>query len=71
LTGLRKRTYAQNTTLGWILSGPIAALSASEPSSEIEHQSIGVVLKALDRDLRRFWEIEDIPQKAPRSFEEQ
>ena len=27
----------------------------------------GVVLETLDRDLRRFWEIEEVPQKVPRS----
>ena len=29
-----------------------------------------VVLETLDRDLRRFWEIEEVPQKTPRSPEE-
>jgi len=61
-----KVNLPQNTTLNWIISGPIAALSASEPSSEFAH---GIVLEALDRDLR-FWE-KRLPQKPPRSLEEQ
>jgi len=56
-------------TLGWILSGPTADLSANESNPEFAHH--GVVLETLDRDLRRCWEIEEVPQKAPRSLEEQ
>jgi len=50
---------AQNTTLGWILSGPTANLSAHELNSEFAHH--GIVLETLGCDLRRFWEIEEVP----------
>jgi len=59
---------AQKMTLGWILSGPIAVLPVNESNSEFAHY--GVVLEILYRDLRRFWEIEKVPQKAPRNLEE-
>ncbi|XP_046145423.1 uncharacterized protein LOC123988715 [Osmia bicornis bicornis] len=57
LPGVRKGSAytptAQNTVLGWILSGPV---QSSIPSSVgIHHIS---VLEDLDQDLRRFWEIE-------------
>ncbi|XP_076549214.1 uncharacterized protein LOC143306720 [Osmia lignaria lignaria] len=44
---------AQNTVLGWILSGPVQ--SSIHVSVGIHHIS---VLEDLDQDLRRFWEIE-------------
>jgi len=50
---------AQNTTLGWNLSGPIANLSAHESNSEFAHYGIG--LETLGRDLCCFWEIEEVP----------
>jgi len=64
--GSESESTAQNIILGWILSGLIAVLLASEPSSEFAHR---VVLEALD--LRRFWEIEDVLQKASCSLETQ
>jgi len=54
-------------TLGWILSGPTADLSANESNSEFMHHR--VVLETLDRE--SFWKIEEVLQKAPRSLEEQ
>jgi len=50
--GSKNEPTAQNMILGWILSGPIAELSANESNSEFVHH--GVVLETLDRDLRRF-----------------
>jgi len=55
-------------TLGWILSEPIASFPTSESISALAHH--GVIIETLDRDLRRFWEIEEVPQEAPRSPEE-
>lgn len=73
LDGVRKgpatEPTAQNTTLGWILSGPIAPAPRNGAASEVAHH--GVVLETLDRDLRRFWKIEQIPQSTYRSPEEQ
>lgn len=72
LDGVRKGSenepIAQNTILGWILSGPISTSPSSEPKSEVAHH--GVVLETLDHDLRRFWEIEELPQKTHYSSEE-
>ncbi|XP_024887554.1 uncharacterized protein LOC112464651 [Temnothorax curvispinosus] len=73
LEGVRKgaenEPIAQNTTLGWILSGPVASPPSSLPreSVQIHH---GTVFDDLDSDLRRFWEVEDIPRKAHMSPEE-
>ncbi|XP_076285541.1 uncharacterized protein LOC143211602 [Lasioglossum baleicum] len=61
LDGIRKGSpatpVAQNTTLGWILSGPIAP---PEPTQSIDVHHSTVVID-LDRTLRKFWEIEEIP----------
>ncbi|XP_071578665.1 uncharacterized protein [Temnothorax nylanderi] len=72
LDGVRKGSIheptAQNTTLGWIISGPIAPPPTREPSSvSVFH---GDLYEALDFDIRRFWEVEEIPQKAHLSPEE-
>ena len=55
-------------TLGWILSEPIASFPTSESISALAHH--GVIIETLNHDLRRFWEIEEVPQEAPRSPEE-
>lgn len=47
---------AQQTTLRWILSGPLHRTS-SPSSVSVHHIS---VLENLDQGLRRFWEIEDL-----------
>lgn len=64
LEGVRKGSasepVAQNTTLGWILSGP-AAPDPNDASTVVSvHQTS--VLESLDTNLRRFWEVEEIPQ---------
>ena len=48
---------AQNTTLGWILSSPPLAES---PMSSVKIYHISL-LEALDQNLKRFWELEDLP----------
>ena len=60
----RTQPTAQNTILGWILSGIIVLFPITEWISALAHHE--VVLETLDRDLR---EIEEMPQKTPRSFE--
>ena len=57
----------QNTTLDWILSRPIASFPTTESISALAHH--GIILETLDRDLRCFWKIEEVPQKASRSPE--
>jgi len=72
LDGVRKSSQhepiAQNTTFDWILSGTIASFPTSESISALAHH--GVIIETLNHDLRRFWEIEEVPQEAPRSPEE-
>jgi len=65
--GSEHEPTVQNTTLGWILSRSIASFPTTESISTLAHHR--VVLEILDRDLRRFWEIEEVPQKAPRNLE--
>ncbi|KYN02013.1 hypothetical protein ALC62_07192, partial [Cyphomyrmex costatus] len=67
--GNENEPTAQNTTLGWILSGSTASVQTDESKGfHLAHH--GVVLESLDRDLRRFWEIEEVPQPEIRSPEE-
>ncbi|XP_076247964.1 uncharacterized protein LOC143187623 [Calliopsis andreniformis] len=49
---------AQETALGWILSGPIDAANSSPNPVRTLHCS---VLESLDKAIRRFWEIEEVP----------
>lgn len=70
LEGIRRgkpgEPIAQNTALGWIISGP-----ASHPSfSSAVHTHHGAVLENLDATLRKFWEIEDRHLPISRSIEE-
>ncbi|XP_071577173.1 uncharacterized protein [Temnothorax nylanderi] len=72
LEGVRKgaenEPIAQNTTLGWILSGPVDSPPPSPRESvQIHH---GTVLDNLQSDLRRFWEVEEIPRTIHMSPEE-
>ncbi|XP_029163264.1 uncharacterized protein LOC114934724 [Nylanderia fulva] len=66
--GSETEPTAQNTTLGWILSGPIASSPTNLSIFETAHH--GVVLEALDFDLRRFWETEEVPQTQHHSPDE-
>lgn len=71
LEGLRKgqrdEPIAQNTTLGWIISGSVIAYDS--PSSVHTHH--GAPLEMIDFNLRRFWEVEDLPHQTFLSPEEQ
>ena len=72
LDGLRKgsrgQPLAQNIVLGWVLSGPAADLQARPRTVTAQHCSHS---PSLDEELRRFWEIEEIPRAVPLSPEEQ
>ncbi|XP_076284376.1 uncharacterized protein LOC143210941 [Lasioglossum baleicum] len=61
--GLRKGTVneptAQNTTLGWILSGPVSSSTSHSPTSVASFHCN--VSSNLDVELRRFWEVEELP----------
>lgn len=72
LEGVRKgadgEPIAQNTTLGWIISGPISSSpNYLESSVPIHH---GTILENLDSSIRRFWETEEIPQQPHMTNEE-
>ncbi|XP_076661083.1 uncharacterized protein LOC143364873 [Halictus rubicundus] len=63
LDGLRKgkvnEPTAQNTTLGWILSGPVPSLTSSAPAALANfHCNVSA---NLDTEFRRFWEVEELP----------
>jgi len=76
LDGLRKgsvgQPIAQNTVFGWILSGPTAPTTSAPPTSASHASgrccSHVTFLRedplSLDRALRRFWEVEEIPRKS-------
>ncbi|XP_011685182.1 PREDICTED: uncharacterized protein LOC105448357 [Wasmannia auropunctata] len=59
LDGVRKgaahQPIAQNSHLGWVLSGPTA--NPSSPYSRIQAHHC-----SLEQDIQKFWEIEEVPQ---------
>ncbi|XP_076397896.1 uncharacterized protein LOC105664063 [Megachile rotundata] len=71
LNGVRKgainQPSAQNTALGWIISGPV---TPSSISSHV-HLHDTTIEQTLDADLRRSWQIEELPEQAILSPEEQ
>ncbi|XP_076248135.1 uncharacterized protein LOC143187841 [Calliopsis andreniformis] len=56
----KRGPIAQETALGWILSGPVDAATSSPNPVRTLHCT---VLESLDKAIRRFWEIEEIPSK--------
>lgn len=57
----RERPTAQNTALGWILSGPIVTPANSAQSSQTQSMSAIISMHLdIEKDLRRFWEIEEV-----------
>ncbi|XP_024890929.1 uncharacterized protein LOC112466832 [Temnothorax curvispinosus] len=66
--GSRGQPLAQNTVLGWVLSGPVTDAQARPRTITAQHCSNS---PSLDEELRRFWEIEEIPRAVPLSPEEQ
>ncbi|XP_076301748.1 uncharacterized protein LOC143219755 [Lasioglossum baleicum] len=71
LDGLRKgssgQPIAQNTIFGWVISGPFSPLSLDGPrpcasSSIAMHHCVQD--DTLSSELRRFWEIEEIPSQS-------
>ena len=75
LGGVRKgdvgQPIAQNSVLGWIISGPIdfpAARSPSHSSVQSSHASISThqisCSSAFEDELRRFWKVEELPRQS-------
>lgn len=73
LAGVRKGSAdeptAQNTVLGWIISGPIDRAPTSSQTSIGAHH--GSVTDDLDYHLRRFWEVEEVPRSSTLTPEDQ
>ncbi|XP_071577705.1 uncharacterized protein [Temnothorax nylanderi] len=71
LDGVRKgaanEPIAQNTVLGWIISGPTGQARRDHPI-EVHHVSVD---DDLDLNLQRFWEVEEIPHPVRLTPEEQ
>lgn len=58
-TGICGSLMAQKTVFGWILTGPIPSESSSSFSAVVSfHCEI-----SLDKEISRFWEVEDFPRK--------
>lgn len=71
LDGIRRvpgGPIAQNTLFGWVLSGPVTASAARARTIIVQHISSSL---SLEQELRRFWEIEEIPRPHSLSPDEQ
>lgn len=55
--GIRGEPSAQNTILGWVLSGP-----TSLHSSQNRIITVQQCLVSLEQELKKYWEIEEIPR---------
>ncbi|XP_026829094.1 uncharacterized protein LOC113562802 [Ooceraea biroi] len=63
---------ARNSIFGWLISGPVGLTASSNASSAClatdAHPAVSVhhisVSPSLDAELRRFWEVEEVPRKA-------
>ncbi|XP_024878250.1 uncharacterized protein LOC112458723 [Temnothorax curvispinosus] len=72
LDGVRKgssgQPIAQNTILGWVLSGPMSTLPSSSRTITVQHCLSSL---SLDRELQNFWEIEEVSRLTTLSPEDQ
>ncbi|XP_077272766.1 uncharacterized protein LOC143903178 [Temnothorax americanus] len=72
LDGVRKgssgQPIAQNTIFGWVLSDPMSTLPSSSRTITVQHCSS---LLSLNRELRNFWEVEEVPRLTTLSPEDQ
>lgn len=59
---------AQNTVLGWIISGPTTSIERRVSSSTSVHH--GLIEDTLESRLRRFWELEEVPSRSHRDSAE-
>ncbi|XP_071577664.1 uncharacterized protein [Temnothorax nylanderi] len=75
--GIRKgavgQPIAQNSVLGWVISGPIASSHVASHATSVEpsrdqpsftvnaHHCLNSL--SLEQELRQFWEVEEIPRK--------
>lgn len=72
LDGVQKgsagQPIAQQTILGWVLSGPTSIPTSAHRTRTVQHCSSTL---SLDQALCQFWELEEIPLKRPLSPDEQ
>ncbi|XP_032688150.1 uncharacterized protein LOC116852180 [Odontomachus brunneus] len=72
LDGVKKggtgQPVAQNTIFGWILSGPSSRQSHLNSRIHVQHCASSL---PLEKELRKFWEVEEIPRRPYLSPEEQ
>lgn len=59
-----RSVLAQNTVCGWIIGGPIAQISQTNSHISLYN------MVAVEKLLRRFWDVEDTPKKMLRSEED-
>ncbi|XP_071652355.1 uncharacterized protein [Temnothorax longispinosus] len=76
LDGVRKggigQPIAQNSIFGWVISGPVSSAAFPEHSSaKVPRISTHHICSlSLEKELRRFWEIEELPQRSALTQEE-
>ncbi|XP_039315440.1 uncharacterized protein LOC113004411 [Solenopsis invicta] len=68
--GASGQPFAQNTIFGWVVSGPTPVQRPNSQTLTTQQCSNSASL-SLDKELRRFWEIEEIPRRVVLSPEEQ
>ncbi|XP_011171556.3 uncharacterized protein LOC105204198 [Solenopsis invicta] len=68
--GSRGQPIAQETIFGWIVQGRTPLSNSSRRTITVQHCTIAESV-SLDSELRRFWEIEEIPRHTILSPEEQ
>lgn len=56
--------FMQNTQLGWIISGPLASPNTIQNSycNLVQTSSSTSFTSSIDEQLKRFWELEEVPQ---------
>ncbi|XP_011871509.1 PREDICTED: uncharacterized protein LOC105564012, partial [Vollenhovia emeryi] len=85
LSGLRKTTVgrpiAQESIFGWVISGPVSCPELSSQTKSDEKSAGRICAQitslhcshdlSLDRELRQFWEVEEVPQHTAYGPEEE
>lgn len=78
--GKKGQPTAQNSIFGWFISGPVdQSLTEfrSMPDSPSAQSSLSVFVHqcnhdlSLDHEIKKFWEVEEIPRKVPLSAEDE
>ncbi|XP_012543469.2 uncharacterized protein LOC105840926 [Monomorium pharaonis] len=71
LDGVRKgnngQPVAQNTILGWVISGPTSVSPSPRHNITVQHCSCSI---SVEQELQKFWELEEVPTQVILSPEE-